>query len=119
MEHLRHNHEDRKITLTAIGKIGKKDSIDFLLELLWEREKGIKHLAPRQKDEIKIAVLNILGKTGSSELTEEIEKFVKQRGKGLMNLLVKDKVLESANEALKTIESRNKGYSGSGRKKMN
>ncbi|KPK99498.1 MAG: hypothetical protein AMJ91_07540 [candidate division Zixibacteria bacterium SM23_73_3] len=119
MEHLRYNHRDRKITLTAIGKIGKEDSIDFLLELLWEREKGIQHLAPRQKDEIKIAVLNILGKTGSSELTEEVEKFVKQREKGLMNLLVKDKVLESANGALKTIESRNKDYSGSGRKKMN
>ncbi len=107
MEHLRHNRRDSRITITAIAKIGGVESTEFLLKLLREEE-GIKHLAPKQEDEIKIAVLNILGEIGSSELAYEIEKFVKQRGKGLMNLLVKDKVTEAANRALKMIESRNK-----------
>ena len=106
MEHFRHNRKDKLITLTAIGKIGEEDSVNFLLKLLWETEKEIRHLAPRQKDEIKIAVLNILGKIGSSESAGEIEKFVKQKRKGLKSLLVKDKVMETAKQALKMIKSK-------------
>jgi HEAT repeat protein len=79
---------------------------EFLLGLLWEKDIGIKHLPPKQKDEIKISALNILGKIGSSELAGEIEKFVRQKKKGLRGLLVKDHVIESANRVLKMIKSR-------------
>jgi len=106
MEHFRHNRKDKLITPTAIGKIGEEDSVNFLLKILWETEKGIRHLASRQKDEIKIAALNILGKIGSSESAGEIEKFVKQKRKGLKSLLVKDKVMETAKQALKMIKSK-------------
>ncbi len=103
MEHFRHSQQDKKMTLSAIAKIGTEQSTTFLLKVL-EDEEGIGRLAPKQKDEIKVAVLNIIGKIGSPELAGEIEKFVKQRGKGLKTLLVKDKVLESANRALRMIE---------------
>lgn len=118
IEHFRQNRKDKIITLTAIGKIGGEESVNFLFKLLWEKEKEIRHLPPRQKDEIKITSLNILGKIGSSELAGELEKFVKQRGKGLMNLLVKDKVTESANRALKTIENKNKGSTQTAEQRM-
>lgn len=113
IEHFRQSHKDKILTLAAIGNIGKEESISFLLELIWENEKGIRHLTSKQRDEIKVAVLNILGKIGSPELTSEIEKFVKQRGKGIINLLVKDKVLESAKRALRMIKDRNKGHTSS------
>jgi HEAT repeat protein len=105
-DHFRGNQQDRRITLTAIAKIGGEESTPFLLSVL-QKDEGIRDLAHRQKDEIKIEVLDILGKMGSSELAGEIEKFVKQRGKGLMNLLVKDRVTESANRALEMIEAKN------------
>jgi len=113
IEHFRQSHKDKILTLVAIGKIGKEESIGLLLGLIWEKEKGIGHLTPKQRDEIKVAVLNIFGKIGSPELTSEIEKFVKQRGKGVINLLVKDKVLESAKRALRMIQDRNKGHTRS------
>ncbi len=109
MEHFRHKHKDRMITLTAIGKIGAEESIEFLLKILWDRNEKIKDVPPRQQDEIKIAVCNILGKIGSLKLAEELKKFVKQKKRRLRNLLKKDKVLESANRALKMMESRNQG----------
>ena len=115
-QHFRHNHQDWKITLNAISKIGREESIEFLLRIL-QKDEDIKHLAPKQKDEIKIALLNILGKIGSPGLAGEIEKFVKQRGKGLLNLLVKDKVTEAANRALKMIDSKNKLCSETSREK--
>jgi HEAT repeat protein len=102
MKHLQHKQQDMKITLAAIVKIGGEESTDPLLKIL--REEGIKHLPRRQKDEIKIAVFNLLGEIGSPDLANEIENFVKQRGKGFKTLLVKDKVLESANRTLKAIE---------------
>ncbi len=109
MEHFRHNRKDKLITLTAIGKIGGEESVNFLLKILWEKEKGIRHLAPKQKEEVKIVVLNILGKIGSAELAGEIEKFVKQKRKGLKglkSLLVKDRVMETAKQTLKVIKSK-------------
>jgi hypothetical protein len=109
MGHFRHNRKDKLITLTAIGKIGGVESVEFLLRLLWEKEGGMKYLAPKQKEEIKIVVLSILGKIGSAEFADEIEKFVRQKGKGLKGvkrLLVKDKVLETAKQTLKMIKSK-------------
>ncbi|MCK4404391.1 MAG: HEAT repeat domain-containing protein [candidate division Zixibacteria bacterium] len=111
IEHFRQNREDKIITLTAIGKIGGEESVNFLLNILWEKEKTIRYQASKQKDEIKIAVLSILGKIGSPELTSELEKFVKKKRKGLKglkSLLVKDRVRESANRVLNIIESKNK-----------
>ncbi len=109
-EHLRHNRDDIMITLSAIAKIGGKEAIDFLVDLLWEKDRQIRPLPSKQKDQIKIYALNILGKIGSSELVVELEKFVKQKGRSLKNLLVKDRVLESANRALKMIEKRDKDH---------
>jgi hypothetical protein len=106
-QHFKHNHQDWKITLSAISRIAGEKSTKFLLKIL-QKDEGISHLAPKQKDEIKITVLNMLGRIDSSGLAEQIEKFVKLRGKGLVNLLVKDKVTEAAIRALKMIESRSK-----------
>jgi hypothetical protein len=108
-QHFKHNHQDWRITLTAITKIAGEKSTEFLLGIL-HRDEGISYLATKHKDEVKITVLNLLGKIGSSGLAEQIEKFVKQRGKGLVNLLVKDRVTEAANRALKMIESRSKAH---------
>jgi HEAT repeat protein len=106
-QHFKHNHRDWKITLSAISRIAGEESTKFLLKIL-QKDEGISHLAPKQKDEIKITVLNMLGRIDSSGLAEQIEKFVKLRGKGLVHLLVKDKVTEAAIRALEMIESRSK-----------
>ncbi len=103
--HFRNNHEDWKPTIDAISKIGRKEATEFFLEVL-RKDEGIEDLASREKDEIKIAILNILGKMSSPELADQIEKFVEQRGKGLMNLLVKDKVMEAASRAMGLIRSK-------------
>jgi HEAT repeat protein len=124
IEHFRHNQKDKLQTLGAIAKIIGKEptegsersrtiedsernrTAEFLLGLLWEKDIGIKHLPPKQKDEIKISALNVLGKIGSPELAGEIEKFIKQKKKGLRGLLVKDHVIESANRVLKMMKSK-------------
>jgi HEAT repeat protein len=107
-QHLRRRPEDSHAVVAAIGKIGKEKSRDFLLNLLWERDPAIASLAPKTKDEIKMAVLNALGKMESSGLTEQIEKFVKHKRKGLKSLLVKDKVTETANRVLRTMENKSR-----------
>jgi hypothetical protein len=66
----------------------------------------MEHLASRQKDEIRMALFDSSRQINSTELADEIEKFVEQRGKGLRSLLVKDKVLESANRAVEAIRKR-------------
>ena len=104
--HFRHNPGDRGITTAAIGKIGEERSSDFLLNLLWEKESSISQLSAKAKDEIKVAALSALSKIGSPGLTGEIERFVKHRGRGFRSLLVKDKVAEAANRALKTISGK-------------
>jgi len=108
MGHLLHNSRDTRITVAAIAKIRGVESTKFLLKLL--RDEGIKHLPPRQKDEIKIAVFDTSRQINSTDLADEIEKFVEQRGKGLKSLLVKDKVLESANRAVEAIRRRNHSH---------
>ncbi|MGB3093186.1 MAG: HEAT repeat domain-containing protein, partial [Candidatus Zixiibacteriota bacterium] len=108
MGHLLHNSRDTRITVAAIAKIRGAESTKFLLKLL--RDEGIKHLPPRQKDEIKIAVFDTSRQINSTDLADEIEKFVEQRGKGLKSLLVKDKVLESANRAVEAIRRRNHSH---------
>ena len=108
MGHLLHNSRDTRITVAAIAKIQGAESTKFLLKLL--RDEGIKHLPPRQKDEIKIAVFDTSRQINSTDLADEIEKFVEQRGKGLKSFLVKDKVLESANRAVEAIRRRNHSH---------
>ena len=108
MSHLLHNSRDTRITVAAIAKIRGAESTKFLSKLL--RDEGIKHLPPRQKDEIKIAVFNTSKQINSTDLADEIEKFVEQRGKGLKSFLVKDKVLESANRAVEAIRRRNHSH---------
>jgi hypothetical protein len=108
MGHLLHNSRDTRITVAAITKIRGAESTKFLLKLL--RDEGIKHLPPRQKDEIKIAVFDMSREINSTDLADEIGKFVEQRGKGLKSLLVKDKVLESANRAVEAIRRRNHSH---------
>lgn len=70
------------------------------------KDDGIEDLASRGKDEINIALLSPLGKMSSPELADPIEKSVEQRGKGLTNLLVKDKVTEAARRAIGLIRSK-------------
>lgn len=106
--HLRGNPQDVKVTIAAIAKIAREESGKLLLRIL--RQEGIKHLAPKHKDEIKIAVFDTSRQINSTDLADEIEKFVEQRGKGLKNLLVKDRVLESANRALEAIRRRNHSH---------
>lgn len=110
LDHLRHNPGDGGAVITAIAEIGRHKSVRFLLDLLWEREKALLRLPPKQKDEITVTLLKVLGKIGSAELTSEIERFVKHKRRGLKSLLVRDKVTEAANRALKMIESKNKGH---------
>ena len=106
--HLRGNPQDVKVTIGAIAKIASEESGKLLLRIL--RQEGINPLAPKHKDEIKIAVFDTSRQINSTDLADEIEKFVEQRGKGLKNLLVKDKVLESANRALEAIKRRNHSH---------
>jgi HEAT repeat protein len=106
--HLRGNPQDVKVTIAAIAKIAREESGKLLLRIL--RQEGIKYLAPKHKDEIKIAVFDTLRQINSTDLADEIEKFVEQRGKGLKSLLVKDKVLESANRAVEAIRRRNHSH---------
>ena len=123
-EHFRRNRKDKQATLSAIGTIGgdkptedselsrtSEDSehsrtIKFLLEVLRDEEVGIKNFSPKEKDGIKITVLEILGKIGSPDSIDQIEKFVSQKKKGLKVFLVNDRLIESANRALKAIRSK-------------
>ena len=104
VEHLRRTPQDARSGVAAIVKIRGAESTGFLLKLL--RDQGIEHLASKQKDEIKMAVFEVSRQINSTDLADEIEKFVEQRGKGLKSLLVKDKVLESANRAVEAIRKR-------------
>ncbi len=115
LEHFRRNSKDRLSTLSAIGKIGGEETIEdeyydriikFLLSILSDEEAGIKQLLPKQKDEIQIMALNILGKIGSSEYGGEIEEFIKNKKKGLKRFLTNDRLIESAHRALKMIKSK-------------
>jgi hypothetical protein len=116
--HFRHNEKDRVFALTAIGKMGGAEVTEFFLRLLSEEEPGIKRLSGRQKEEIKIAALNVLGKIGSAvssqakitRMAGEIEKLMTQRKNGIKGLFVKDPVAERAERVLKMIEG--KTYSG-------
>jgi HEAT repeat protein len=113
--HFRGNHPDRKITLTAIFEIGKQEATEFFLNVL-RTDEGIEDLAPKEKDEIKITLLSILSKIASAGLADEIRKFVEQRGKGLISILVKDKVTEAATRAIKAIENKSRVRSRDDRK---
>ena len=114
IDHLHHNRKDKIFALTAIGKIGGAEAIGFLLKLLSEEDSRIRHLSNRQKEEIKITALNILGKLGStssphvetSSLAKEIEKLIKQRKKGIRGLFIKDPLMEAADRSLRMIKSR-------------
>jgi hypothetical protein len=114
IDHFHYNREDKILALAAIGKIGGAESIGFLLKLLSEEDSGIKHLSNRQKEEIKITALNILGRIGSDgspqlgapNLAKEIETFIKHRKRGIRALLAKDPLAEAADRTLKMIKSR-------------
>lgn len=116
-EHLRQTEKDILPTIAAMARVGKEKSESCLLDLLWDRDCAASHQALKTNDETKIAVLNALGKIGSSQLTDEIEKFVKHRGRGLRSLLVKDKVTEAAHRALKNLRNRNLRHSDNDKKK--
>jgi len=123
-EHFRRNRKDKQATLSTIGiisvdKLNKMSevrrameeseidrSINFLLDILWDKEVGIEGLLPKEKDGIKIMALGILGKIGSPETADQIEYFVSQKKKGLKGLLLNDRLIESANRALKVIRSK-------------
>jgi HEAT repeat protein len=104
--HFRRQPEDRVITIAAMGKIGGKKSSEFLLNILWDKESSISQLSAKARDEIQVAALGVLGKTGSPVLTSDLQRFVRDRRRGLRSLLVKDKVTEAANRALKALEGR-------------
>jgi len=50
--------------------------------------------------------LNILGKIGFPKSAVGIEKFVKNKKRGLKGLLVNDRLIESAHRALTSIKSK-------------
>ncbi len=112
VDHFHYNRRDKVFILTAIGKIGGAEAIDFLLNLLSEEEPGIRRLPSRQKEEIKIAALNTLGKIGSAissqieiaKLKNEVKRLIAQRKKGIKGLFVKDPVAETAERLLKAME---------------
>jgi HEAT repeat protein len=115
LEHFRFNPHDRLPALLAIGKIGGGEpteeesynrSIQFLLGLLSEEDVTIKQLQSKPRDEIQIMALNILGKIGSAKSVVEIEKFIKNKKRGLKGLLVNDRLIESARRALTSIKSK-------------
>jgi Ca2+-binding EF-hand superfamily protein len=111
VDHFHGNRKDKVFTLTAMGKIGGAEVIDLLLKLLSEKEPVIRRLSSREKEEIKITALNILGKIGSAvssqvEITraaEELEKLIAQRKKGIKGLFVKDPVAQRAERVLRMI----------------
>jgi HEAT repeat protein/peptidyl-tRNA hydrolase len=117
-EHLRKTETDMPSTIAAIARVGKEKAADCLLDLLWEREGTSSHQVFKTNDETKIAVLNALSKIGSPQLTDELEKFVKHRGKGIRSLLVKDKVTEVANRILKTRRNKNMRHSDDKKEKV-
>jgi HEAT repeat protein len=114
IDHFYHNREDNILTLTALGRIGGAPIIGFLLRLLSDEDSETRHLPRRQKEEIKITALNILGKNGfpsspqveTSILVNEIEKFIRQRKRGIKGLFTKDPLVEIAEHVLKTIKDR-------------
>jgi hypothetical protein len=120
IDHFHHNRKDKISTLAAIGKIvlriqgSGEEALGFLLKLLSEEDSGVKDLSRRQKEEIKITTLNILGKIGSTSspqvkipsLAKEIEKFISQRKRGIRALLTKDPLTEAAEQTLKMIKSK-------------
>ena len=106
IDHFHHNREDRIFTLTAIGRIGGAQATGFLLEVLSEEDRGMRHLPRRQKEEIIIAALNILGKIGPPSVAKEIETFINRRRKGIRALLTKDPLVETADRVLKKIKNK-------------
>jgi len=115
LEHFRHNPDDRLPTLLAIGKIGGSEpteeksynrSIQLLRGLLSEEDVTIKQLQSKPRDDIQIVALTILGKIGSAKSVVEIEKFIKNKRRGLKGLLVNDRLIESARRALSSINSK-------------
>jgi HEAT repeat protein len=120
IDHFHHNRKDQIVSLVAIGKIVLRipgsggEAVGFLLKLLSEEDSEVKDLSRRQKEEIKITTLNILGKIGSTRSpqttiphrTEEIEKLIRQRKKRIATLLTRDPLTEAAEHALKMIKSR-------------
>jgi hypothetical protein len=116
IEHFHYNRKDKVFTLTALGRIGGAETSGFLLKLLSEEDSRIKHLSRRQKEEIKITVLNILGRIGSTippqagtpNLAKEIETFMKYRKRGIRAILIKDPLAETADRVLKMIKNKTK-----------
>lgn len=106
LDHFHQNREDKIFTLTAIGKLGGAQTIEFLLKLLSQEKSEIKNLSRRQKEEIIITALNILGKIGPLSVAKEIEKFIKNRKKGIRALLTKDTLTETADRVLKKIKDK-------------
>jgi hypothetical protein len=106
MDHFRQNPEDRTLTLTTIGKLGGEQIIEFLLGLLSEEDSGIGHVSKKQKEEIQSTALNILGKIGPPSIAKEIEKFMKNRKKGIRALLTRDPLRETASRMLRKIRDR-------------
>jgi len=116
-QHFQRQSEDRVSTIAAIGKIGGEKSSEFLLNLLGEKESSISRLSAKLRDEILVAALSALGKTGPPGLTGDLQRFVKDRRRGLRSLLVKDKVTEAANRALKALSSKTSQSAGSAKEK--
>jgi HEAT repeat protein len=120
IDHFHHNRKDKMVSLAAVGKIvlriqgSGEGAMGFLLKLLSEEDPGVKDLPRRQKEEIKITALNILGKIGSnsspqvkiSSLAKEIEKFISQKKRRIRTLLTKDPLTEAAEQTLKMIKSK-------------
>lgn len=120
IDHFHRNRKDKISALTAIGTIALRiqgsgeEAVGFLLKLLSEEDSGVKDLSRRQKEEIKITTLNILGKIGSTSspqtttpnLAEEIEKFISQKKRRIRALLTKDPLTGVAEQTLKMIKSR-------------
>ncbi len=121
VDHFHYNRKDKVLTLTTIGKIGGSEVTELLLKSLSEEEPGMKHLPNREKEEIKIAALNVLEKIGSvssspveiTRVISEIEKVVRQNKKGIRGFFVKDAMAERAERVLKVIKDRTRYFPSS------
>jgi HEAT repeat protein len=113
IDHFRCNRKDKILTLTAIGKIGGAEATEFLLKILSKEDSGVRHLSIRQREEIIITALDVLGKISSAssarvetaDLASEIEKLIKERKKGIKGFFLKDPVAETAERVLKMMKN--------------
>ncbi|MDH4223496.1 MAG: HEAT repeat domain-containing protein [candidate division Zixibacteria bacterium] len=91
---------DRKKILTVMVKIDENNSRDFIMKVATDDEFLPPAFSGKEKYELQIAALEILGKIGTPKDFIAIENFLKRRKKGFLWRLNRDEVIEKAQEIL-------------------